>query len=826
MDREIENFGTTRDKVLSSRSGGTRSLVVLLRAALVALTIGAGLGSAAGSSHAQITNPGNFERLRQETIYQVRAAVAPILARHCRESCEVTKINVDIDEQIGDSEDIGFESVVGATTTASLFVSKVVVDVQIDDRISILNRDRLQAILGNTLRALAPSAEVRWNPVQLPQIGQSETLIEELKRSVQQRVTAALQRVIETYCPDECVLSRVAVDARATTEDQAADVNPREIVRDKSGRGIVRIESVDVELSLDQRLEESDRARIVNVVKAKTRFVEPLNLDVSVTEFPESWAQRKQRLADASADPFGLERLRETLKIFRELAGTKEIISRESVLSSASERLQAESTERTNLREESRLEATSRESSKSQNTASNTSLENNAGSTTLDYAMWIGAGLLLVGLLIAMIMRIAGANRDARFMVASAPTAGGPAVPGSPQRDSTVDGDGTLGYAAGGGASAAVQSAQTKELAARIKRDQLKQDLANVFLESPKVAKETFSRLLQDEGVEETSKYVQIFGQMVVFELLDDPNLQRDLYALSEYYPKSDHAFSTEEEIELLQSLRTRVTANEIRILSRKTMDKFDFLSKLDAGQVFNLIREEKAQVQSIVLTQLDHKRRRAVFEIYEGDAKVALMRELCRADAIPKDYLANVARALQRKVESRPEFDTENLRASDILLDLLEKARLDDQRSLMRDLVRTNSEAARGIKLKLVTIEIMPLLKDGHLLELVLGMEREDLLLFLAGTREHIRELLVTKAPEELAQSWLEELEHVRNVDEQAYRVIELKVLSRIRQLANNGAINLLELNELLFAESITESGGNVSEELPQGFSTASMVA
>src|SRR5690606_11672265 len=128
---------------------------------------------------------------------------------------------------------------------------------------------------------------------------------------------------------------------------------------------------------------------------------------------------------------------------------------------------------------------------------------------------------------------------------------------------------------------------------------------------------------------------------------------------------------------------------------------------------------------------------------------------ELCRAEAIPKEYLNNIAKALSRKVEARPEFDTQNIRSSEIIIDLLERSELFEQRQIMGNLRRTNTDAARAIMLKLVTVEILPYLIDGHLIEIILGMEREDLLAFLVGTRDHIRDLLLGKAPYELSQSW-----------------------------------------------------------------------
>ena len=66
--------------------------------------------------------------------------------------------------------------------------------------------------------------------------------------------------------------------------------------------------------------------------------------------------------------------------------------------------------------------------------------------------------------------------------------------------------------------------------------------------------------------------------------------------------------FTDKEIYELLLKLKTRVTASEIRVLARKSSEEFEFLSKLAANKIYQLIRDEKIQVQGIVMTQLDKK--------------------------------------------------------------------------------------------------------------------------------------------------------------------------------------------------------------------------
>ncbi len=90
--------------------------------------------------------------------------------------------------------------------------------------------------------------------------------------------------------------------------------------------------------------------------------------------------------------------------------------------------------------------------------------------------------------------------------------------------------------------------------------------------------------------------------------------------------------------------------------------------------------------------------------------------------------------------------------------------------------------------------------------------MERDDLLAFLVGCPEHIRDILLRKAPEELAQSWIEDIRNISNIDDNAYRTAEVKIKARLRGLANNGAISMLDINELIYASK--DSDEEVEED------------
>lgn len=729
------------------------------------------------------------ERLVEETKERTRAKLEPLLRRLCADSCDIVDIYVDVQEKLSDGADMGFEPAFEGVRKQEFEVKKLTIDLQIDSRITEENKSRLERIINLNLKSISRNLDIIWSQIMVPRIGTGQGHVETLEDELSMRIRQALNKIIEQYCPNQCILEQINVTGERVTIDQSRSIPKNRIMTSASADMFLRVDQVDIDMTMDDSLSEKERARIAAVMKAKTRFIEPVDLNISVTAFPETYLEKKNRMEKQADDPYGLEKLRQMLIMFRDLAGTKEIITNTN--SKTSSETSSNSLSETN------------NSSKDTNTSRRSDVNSQFSEeslTTEEIAAYAAGFILLMTLVAIILMKVSRANRAANEMVSGSPSfIGGLPYTRGFDKEGDEHGDkggGDLVPSADGGA--APKSAIQLSLKLRL----LKEELNKLFMEQPKVAKDTFTRLIREEGVEFTAKYVKILGHVVIYELLQDPTLQRDLYELSEYYHRSNLSFTRDEEYTLLTKLKTKVTASEIRVLTQKSSEKFAFLTTLDAGQIYNLISEEKMQVQSIVLTQLGRKKRASVFELYQGDAKVKLLAELSSADAIPKEYLINVAQALHKKVKSRPEFDTENLRSSDILLDLLEKSNLSEQKTLMLTLVEKNPDTARSLKMKLVTVEILPYLKDGHLLEMILGMEREALLIFLSGCPDHIRDLFINKAPEELADSWLEDLANISSIEEASYRMAEMKIISRIRNLANNGVISLLEINEMIFAD------------------------
>ena len=73
-----------------------------------------------------------------------------------------------------------------------------------------------------------------------------------------------------------------------------------------------------------------------------------------------------------------------------------------------------------------------------------------------------------------------------------------------------------------------------------------------------------------------------------------------------------------------------------------------------------------------------------------------------------------------------------------------------------------------------------------------------------------------------ELVESWIEEIQMRGLVAEEKNRAAHIMVIERIRSLASNGIINILEINEIIFKdlddredEQITEMSNQANSQL-----------
>jgi flagellar motor switch protein FliG len=337
----------------------------------------------------------------------------------------------------------------------------------------------------------------------------------------------------------------------------------------------------------------------------------------------------------------------------------------------------------------------------------------------------------------------------------------------------------------------------------RYEIERLHEELTAIFAQNPRVAKQVFSKVLTEEGVEVTAEYIHLFGDGIIVEMLRDPTLQSDLTELMDYYSKNPITLKDDEKFTLLKKLHSRTTAGKLVVLGNRSSNYFDFLSEMDGVQILELIRAESITVKAIVLTQCDPQKRSSIYSQMEAEERMSVLTELSRIDYLPKDFIFNVAAALKRKKKDNPRLNTEALPGSEVLVGLLERTGHSIQKSVLKSLELSNPDSARIVKSKLVSTDTLRYLRDGQLLEVVLSLKHEELIPFLKGAPQEVRHAIYSKAPKDLVAELEEEIAIAPVFSRETYQNVERKVLNRMKIMANEGLINLIETNERMFSDS-----------------------
>lgn len=797
------------------------------------------------------TVPGQLDndksRFEEDVVQRLRGRLQQDLSKYCPDGCTLLGIDVDSREIFDNSSaNLGFE--VSPNAPRNFVANKASVEILVDNRLGKSNIERIQDVVLRSARRYGVPMEVEFTRTTLPDPPSIARAEAEAKTEALDLVKNSIERILNDFCPVDCRLQSVELKTiKIPLEDAQSSLARRAVVIRDSKLALV-VSGVTASLTLDSQMDEQRRSQIETIVREHLDVYGQGVLNVRLTSMPRAAKELQKDADDLRADPWGIEKLGRALKVFREFANTKEIIRERDSVSRETEKEREKEKNRESIAERSsatRENNQSRESSQTQTKTDSQKTNNSTGfenfwsqEKVLLIAGLIGL-LLLVG---ALALRFVLTGKQVQHLISEGRTG----QPVSEAFGQEVLSESPMPGVLGEGEPASTRSLpvapviQTSvraravavplvgvndEVAMRMNIQALRDELSQMFISQPKVARDVFARILREDGIEFSAKCVSVLGEILVFDLMGDDDVKKEVTLLAEYIHVNAPIVGDSEQLSLLRSLKLKLTAGKMRQLTQRTRDIFDFLKSYSARQIYDLIADESARSQAVVLTQLPTEKRRAVFELFDGSLKSALLRELCIKESLPREYLYNVAQALKRKLERMGTGDGEMLGGAEVIIDLMERGDRGGQSEMLENLDRTNPELARQVRSRLVSVETLAYLSDGLLLEIFLALEPQVMVTFLAGTRERIRNLILSKAPDEVADDWNESATQIRGLDAEAFKLAEMQVLGKIRSFAAGGMINLNEINNVMYPPVTSSDADTAIREVNRRFRIANPV-
>ncbi len=746
------------------------------------------------------------ESTQRQSETQVRALIEPLLEKYCHDECKLMSVTASVDVAVPDEVSPGFDDM-DPQAASRLAPSSARIKVLMDDKVGPVSRRKLLDLVQQYLDTLDYPVKVEVQLAHFPQPQGASGKVAELREGLSKKFKDRLDALFAQFCPDHCLFADFNLQTETVNSEEAQYGQPGEFLED--GGVAIRVKGISGTILVDDILTPEEAANIGEMARLRTNDFRNVTLTTKALKFPRPIADSPADRTLSSRDPRyagpagrSLASEQKTTENSQSSTDSRLVQNHQDTSrsdSTSQQRLNSQSQSQTNVSDQ-REERFSR-TEKIERVESGDAVQQELR-VFRTYALIFGLVLLTILVFVAFaVLSPKGAQMNPLAGLFRDRDEDAPAdEPASSSRAASWSGD------------------RVKLVAMRYEIERLTEELFRIFSEQPKVAKQVFTRILTEEGVETTSSYIQIFGESVVMDMLRDPTLQADLNELMEYHAKNPVDLKDEEKYELLRRLHNRAIAAKMVVLGSRTSAQFDFLADMDGSQILELVRNESLTVKAIILTQCEQQKRSSIYSQLDEESRMKIMAELGRIDHLPRDYIANVASALRRKRLDTPRLNTEALPGSEVLITLLERAPSDMQSALMRNLERTNPDSARTVKSKLVSVNTLRYLQDNQILEVVLSLKHDELVQFLKATPDAVRTAVLSKAPSDLSGELSEEIAATKSVSRETYQNIERKVLNRMKIMVNEGLINLSDTNDRIFFMPGREGTGDATRVLPRG--------
>lgn len=732
----------------------------------------------------------------EQVAMSLRGQLKSDLERYCMDYCSILTLDVvGMEHYDTGNSDLGFENVAAPSGVTRKFrVKKAYSEILVDSRYGSENIDKLQRVFERIIPRYNRPMSLVWNRVSFPENASTQKSEADVRKEFSTQVRGQIEKIVSEFCPTECRITGVNVEVDRASMDEAERGSVQRFLFARDGRGALFVKGVHARVNMNTAMDATRRTQISELMRESLLPFGAVSLDVSAVAFPKPAAEIQKDMDDARRDPYGIEKFSALMKLFKENMVGKEVY-KETNTRETSGRETLDTRETVDTREltqkstkESELHAnTSKQIDAIERVSEKGSLEALLGNKTF---VWItvGIGLLLLSLIVFGWYWVRSVLRSPQMNAVLAQ--GSASVPHGMNQERNQDEN---------IADNVVKEdlIDTGHMISRLEQENLKDECLKVFVAEPKIARETFTRIIKEDGVEETAKFVVIFGEIVIYELLKDLDLKDVLNQLADYVHLNAPQVKSSERVELLRQLKLKLTAAKMKLLTNRTLDVFDFLKAWSPRQILELTRDEPSHVQGVVLTQLSIEKRKLVFEMFGEKERSALLQALSKIDIMPREFLIGTAENMKAKATKSPKFDSENVRGTDVLLDLLASSSPEQQISLMGELDKSNPEAAWRVRSSLVTKDTLLGIADGALVDLMLDFDIREIASFLNAAKVQYRKDFFAKIPREIGVNWAESMDSLEAKDAELAKATEQKLVSKVRSLAAKGVINLTEINE-----------------------------
>ncbi len=223
------------------------------------------------------------------------------------------------------------------------------------------------------------------------------------------------------------------------------------------------------------------------------------------------------------------------------------------------------------------------------------------------------------------------------------------------------------------------------------------------------------------------------------------------------------------------------------RFLKNRT---FDFLSKVDTKNLFNILQNERAQTIAIVLSHMESDKAADLLAELPDKKRIQVVRNIAKMDGASPEAIKIVEAQIRNRLDNILTSDNVRIGGIDYVADVMNHMDRSNEKFIFDEIGKRDAELAEDIRKRMFVFEDILGMDNRSIQRFIRDCDTRDLVYALKGANEEIRACFFSNMSQRMAESVKSDLEITNNVRLRDVEEAQSRIVGIIRRLDEAGEI------------------------------------
>lgn len=224
----------------------------------------------------------------------------------------------------------------------------------------------------------------------------------------------------------------------------------------------------------------------------------------------------------------------------------------------------------------------------------------------------------------------------------------------------------------------------------------------------------------------------------------------------------------------------------------RASIGAMQAIADMDPRHIFNLLRDEKVQAITFIISHLTPERAAQVLNLLRPEQRDQVIERLATLAPTPVEVGERVVAVLNAKLGVKQTRALEQTGGITSVADLLNAMDKNVSRTLLTNIEGRNPDLSQAIRKKMFTFEDLISLDPPYIQRIMREIDMRDLTVALKKASEPLKRLLLSNISRRAAASVQEEMAFLGHVKIRDVEAAQFRIIDAVRKLEAEGEIEI----------------------------------